>query len=239
MASLALIVSCEHGGNRIPAPFGALFDAYAVVLDSHRGFDAGALTMARTFARRFGAPLVGATVSRLLIDLNRSLGHPRVFSEVTRALPARQRAQIVEQYYLPHRRRVEDLVRQALRQQGQVVHLASHSFCPELDGRVRTADVGLLYDPSRAGEAALCARWKDALAVLAPALRVRRNYPYAGKDDGLTAHLRKSFPASAYLGIELEFNQAIVAVGGRRWAALRAAVSAALALALAPTSGRT
>ena len=239
MASAALIVTCEHGGNRIPAPFGALFDGHAVLLNSHRGFDAGALTMARTLARRFGAPLVSATVSRLLIDLNRSRGHPKLFSEVTRRLPARQRAQIVEQHYLPHRLRIEHLVRQAVQQHGQAVHLASHSFCPELDGRVRSADVGLLYDPSRAGEVALCARWKDALALLAPALRVRRNYPYAGKDDGLTAHLRKTFPASAYLGIELEVNQAIVAVGGRRWAALRAALSAALALALAPTARGT
>jgi hypothetical protein len=50
---------------------------------------------------------------------------------------------------------------------------------------------------------------------------VRRNYPYAGKGDGLTAHLRLRFPARAYVGIELEVNQKIVLAAGRRWALLR------------------
>jgi len=56
---------------------------------------------------------------------------------------------------------------------------------------------------------------------LAPQLRVRRNYPYAGKGDGLTSHLRAHFAQSDYVGIELEVNQAIVFEAGRRWTALR------------------
>ena len=53
-------------------------------------------------------------------------------------------------------------------------------------------------------------------------LRVRRNYPYAGKGDGLTSYLRRRFPPGAYVGIELEVNQSIVFAAGRRWTALRA-----------------
>jgi hypothetical protein len=86
---------------------------------------------------------------------------------------------------------------------------------------VRRADVGLLYDPGRRGEVALCARWKASLAVLAPQLRVRRNYPYAGKGDGLTRYLRLRFAPRAYVGIEVEINQAIVLGAGRPFAALR------------------
>ena len=67
----------------------------------------------------------------------------------------------------------------------------------------------------------LCARWKASLAAFAPGLRVRRNYPYAGKGDGLTSHLRLRFPSNAYVGIELEINQRIVLVAGPRWTALR------------------
>ena len=89
----------------------------------------------------------------------------------------------------------------------RVIHVSSHSFTPELDGKVRRADVGLLYDPGRHGEAELCARWKASLAAIAPELRVRRNYPYAGKGDGLTSYLRLRFPPGAYVGIELEVNQ--------------------------------
>jgi predicted N-formylglutamate amidohydrolase len=102
-----------------------------------------------------------------------------------------------------------------------VIHISSHSFTAELDGAVRGADVGLLYHPGRRGEAELCARWKETLAALAPQFRVRRNYPYAGKGDGLTSHLRLRFAQCDYVGIELEVNQGIVIAAGRRWTALR------------------
>jgi predicted N-formylglutamate amidohydrolase len=113
-----------------------------------------------------------------------------------------------------------------------VIHISSHSFTPELDGKLRLADVGLLYHPGRRGEAELCARWKASLAACAPELRVRRNYPYAGKGDGLTAHLRLRFASNAYVGIELEINQSIVFAAGRRWAALQRALIVSLRAAL-------
>ena len=50
---------------------------------------------------------------------------------------------------------------------------------------------------------------------------MRRNYPYAGRGDGLTSRLRRRFPRGAYVGIELEVNQGIVFAAGRRWTALR------------------
>ena len=214
------IITCEHGGNRIPAPYRRLFREQRALLDSHRGYDPGSLVMAKALASACRAPLVASTVSRLLIDLNRSIGHPQLFSAVTRAAPAQTRAQIVEQHYRPHRMHVERLIGQAVSRGQRVIHISSHSFTAELDGAVRGADVGLLYHPGRRGEAELCARWKETLAALAPDLRVRR-YPYAGKGDGLTSHLRLRFAQSDYVGIELEVNQGIVFAAGRRWTALR------------------
>ena len=63
-----LVITCEHGGNRIPSLYRDLFHDYQVLLDSHRGFDPGALVMARALAAAFAAPLVASTVSRLLVD---------------------------------------------------------------------------------------------------------------------------------------------------------------------------
>ena len=217
----SFLITCEHGGNRIPAPYRRLFREQRALLDSHRGYDPGALVMARAMARAFRAPLVISTVSRLLIDLNRSIGHPHLFSVPTRGAPARLRAKIVEQHYLPYRLQVERLVRKSVSRGRRVIHISSHSFTPELDGKVRGADVGLLYDPARRPETELCARWKASLAASAPALRVRRNYPYAGKGDGLASHLRLRFPRGVYVGIELEVNQRMVLAAGRRWTALR------------------
>ena len=215
------VVTCEHGGNRVPAPYRPLFRGQRALLDSHRGYDPGSLVMAKGLAGAFAAPLVASTVSRLLIDLNRSIDHPQLFSAVIRAAPAQTRAQIIEQHYRPYRRQVERLIRQAVARGQRVIHISSHTFTAELDGKVRGADVGLLYHPGRREEAKVCARWKETLAALAPELRVRRNYPYAGKADGLTSHLRVRFAPSDYVGIELEVNQGIVFAGGRRWTALR------------------
>ncbi len=177
--------------------------------------------MARALAAALKAPLVSATVSRLLIDLNRTIGHPQLYSAATRNAPAGLRAAIAAQYYQPYWSQIERLVQQSVSRGLRVIHISSHSYTPVLNGQVRQADVGLLYDPARRGEAGLCARWKTALAETAPALRVRRNYPYHGKAAGLTSELRLRFPARAYLGIELEINQRIVFAAGRRWTALR------------------
>jgi predicted N-formylglutamate amidohydrolase len=72
---------------------------------------------------------------------------------------------------------------------------------------VRNTDLGLLYDPSRRREVALCRGWKEILSEAAPELRVRFNYPYRGGADGLTTCLRRRFPEGSYVGIELEMNQ--------------------------------
>ena len=65
-----------------------------------------------------------------------------------------------------------------------MIHVSAHSFTTALHRKVRTADVGLLYDPARPGEVRLAAKWKVALAHAALELRVRRNCPYASTDDG-------------------------------------------------------
>ena len=106
--------------------------------------------MAKALAGAFAAPLVSSTVSRLLIDLNRSIGHPQLCSAATRGAPRELRATIVERYYRPYRAEVERRVRRSVARGRRVIHVSSHSFTPVLDGSVRRADVGLLYDPAPA-----------------------------------------------------------------------------------------
>ena len=188
--------------------------------------------MARELAASFSAPLIAGTVTRLLVDLNRSIGHRDLHSEATRHASPDELRRILTDHYHPYRLRAEEFVGEAVGRGRRVIHISSHSFTPRLNGEVRTADVGLLYDPARPGEVSACARWKAALRVTAPTLRVRRNYPYAGKNDGLTAYLRHRYRASTYVGIELEINQAHVIGAPRRWADLRAAIIQSLRIAL-------
>ncbi|MGA7951795.1 MAG: N-formylglutamate amidohydrolase [Thiobacillaceae bacterium] len=232
-ASDGFVITCEHGGNRIPAAYRDLFEPHQALLDSHRGFDPGALAMARALATALGAPLVASTVSRLLVDLNRSIGHPHLHFEASRKAHTDARQRILKRYYQPYRAQAERLVRQAIADHGRVIHLSSHSFTPELDSKVRNADIGLLYDPARPGEVDLCERWTTALKACAPDLAIRRNYPYAGKGDGLTAWFRRRLPPDAYVGIELEINQKHVFRAGPHWTAFRNAILDSLRTALA------
>jgi predicted N-formylglutamate amidohydrolase len=233
-APTRLIVTCEHGGNEIPAPFRPLFRGHRALLASHRGFDAGALRMAQDLAAAFGAPLAASTVSRLLVDLNRSIVCPELLSEITRATSDRTRREILERHYWPYRRKVEAHISRMVLRGDRVVHISAHSFTPALCGRVRRADVGLLYDPRRRSEAALCARWQRLLAMASSRLVVRRNYPYRGDSDGFTTYLRTQFGPEQYAGIEIEINQKWVR-GTSRWPQLRRVVVATLRQALDPS----
>ena len=223
-----LLISCEHGGNRIPARYRELFAGLDDVLQTHRGFDPGALVLAREMAKTLGAPLYFSTVSRMLIDLNRSVGHPFLYSEATRGAPREVRDAIRERVYLPHRNRIRAEIDEAIARGDRVIHIASHSFTPVFDGEIRNADIGLLYDPARPGEVDLCQRWQAQLKALAPEMKVRRNDPYAGASDGLATHLRHSFPDEVYIGVELEMNQKHALQGGRPWRTLRGRVIEAL-----------
>lgn len=207
MLRRVVIVTCEHGGNRIPHRFHALFAAHGELLRSHEGYDAGALRLAREICATLGAEGKFSVVSRLLIDLNRSLGHPENMSAMTRSLDAATQAQIIDQYYTPYRDGVTDAIRRATATGAQVLHLSCHSFAPELDGEQRDAHIGLLFDPVRVEEARLCKAWQMLLEQGRPALLVRENYPYLGVDDGLATSLRAQFPDPLYAGIELEVRQ--------------------------------
>ena len=231
-----LVVTCEHGGCDIPRAYEALFSGQEALVHSHRGWDTGALELGRQMADSFGVPLHAATMTRLLIDLNRSIGHRQLFSEITRPLSPACRREIIDRYWRPHRQAVEGEVARHIASGVRVIHVATHSFTPTLNGRQRSADVAWLYDPRRHAESDFVRAWMMDFAQQAPGLRRRRNYPYRGRGDGLTACLRKRHPGETYVGIELEVNQGIVERRGAPWDELRANLIAALAKTLAGAS---
>jgi predicted N-formylglutamate amidohydrolase len=114
-----------------------------------------------------------------------------------------------------------------------VLHVAMHSFTPELHGELRNADIGILYHSGFPGDRAVGERWHQILRRQAPELRVRRNYPYLGRSDGLHADLRRRFGSEAYWGIELEANQALLIGEPRVRSATTRAISNSLAELLA------
>lgn len=185
------------------------------MLQSHYGWDRGALQLARICARDCSAPLYFSQVSRQLVDLNRSRHHRALFSVFSKQLGQVERQEVCDSYYFPYRNRVEAVIRDETCR--PVIHLSFHSFTPELDGQVRDGDIGLLYDPARRLEMEFCKVLQSELRRTFPQLVVRRNYPYLGTADGFTTYLRKRFPQKTYLGIEIEINQKHVGPAKRCW----------------------
>lgn len=205
----SVLISCEHGGNQVPEPYRPLFAGQDALLATHRGWDIGILPLARRFASGLQAPLQAAEVTRLLVDLNRSLHNRTLWSEFTRELPAAEQQRLLQRHYHPFRQAAEQAVAARLAEGERLLHLAVHSFTPELRGKVRSAEIGLLYDTASEGERRFCRQWQMALQQRAPQLRIRRNYPYRGSSDSVGKALRQQFGTERYLGIELEVNQAL------------------------------
>ena len=216
MARDDLLITCEHGGNRVPAGYRHLFAGRGAerALRSHRGWDPGAIDVALALVRRTGAPLHEARTTRLLVELNRSPHHGRLFSEFSGVLSRDERAALLATHYFPYRDGVEQAIRQRLETRRVVLHLSVHTFAGTWQGLQRAVDIGLLYDPARPGERRLCAKWQARLWQIAPDLRVRRNYPYRGVADGLVTYLRRQFGLRRYVAIELEVSQSLVAAPG-------------------------
>ncbi|WP_068839553.1 N-formylglutamate amidohydrolase [Pontibacter akesuensis] len=224
---LRLLLTCEHGGNDIPQAYVALFEGKEELLQSHRGYDLGALELFHTISS-LADKCFSSTTSRLLVELNRSINHKDLFSETTAPLPEPEKQQILKQYYKPYRGQVEEMVHDFVQAGRRVLHIAVHTFTPELDGEVRDADIGLLYDPKKEAAHEFCRSWKKLLLVHDSSLLVRFNYPYLGIADGFPTYLRRKFSEEQYIGIELEVNQKFVTSERHRWPDVQQALKLSL-----------
>lgn len=201
---MKLVLSCEHGGNKIPTKYQYLFKNNKAVLNSHRGFDLGALDLFNALKPLSNASFFSEE-SRLLIELNRSLSHKNLFSEFSTILPLKEKTSLIKNYKI-YRNVVETSIKTFVDKNESVLHIAVHSFTPILNSIERNCDIGFLYDSRKELEKDFSCLFKKEILVLNKSLNVRYNYPYLGKADGFTTYLRKQFPNN-YLGIEIEVNQ--------------------------------
>lgn len=199
-----MIISCEHAGNYVPEEYARLFKATPEILESHRGWDPGAWEVARYLSEQLSSPAYGCFTTRLLMEVNRSLHHPQLFSKFTASLNEVEKSKLLNNIYFPYRTEVFNAIRNAGK---PVLHLSVHTFTPVLDGHLRKTDIGILFDPERDEEAKFCERWRSSLQQSLPELKIQFNAPYKGIDDGFATYLRTQFSGKEYMGIELEINQ--------------------------------
>lgn len=179
-----LLLICEHASAHIPVAYGNL-GLDDTEITRHIGWDLGACELALRLADALDSPLVYATQSRLLMDLNREPAAVDSMPEDTdgtlvpgnRSLDAAEREHRRFWLYEPFHAAI-DAVLQARLQRGVATTVVSiHSFTPVMNGHPRPWQVGVLSDRDR--------RLADALIAILAAdsqLCVGDNQPYAPSD---------------------------------------------------------
>jgi predicted N-formylglutamate amidohydrolase len=180
------VIVCDHASNWVPPVLGGL-GLPAAELERHIAWDPGALPLARRLAQRLDAPLVHATVSRLVLDVNRDPDHAGsivMISEDTevpgnRALSTQDRLDRVRSIYEPYHECLAHIVGAQLARHRDLAVVSVHSFTPVYRGLARPWHMGVLSADDR--------RIADPLLDVLRAerdLNVGDNQPY-GPDDGV------------------------------------------------------
>jgi predicted N-formylglutamate amidohydrolase len=173
---MKLFLSCEHGGNEIPEKYASYFKNDLTVLETHKGFDLGALDLFKHLKTLANESFFSKT-SRLLIELNRSLHHKNLFSEYSKLLSTKEKKELTA-VYVNYRNSVEYAIRKSVENKQLVIHISVHSFTPILNAITRNCDIGLLYDSRKKQEKDFCKQFKEEILTEDSTLSVRYNYPY-------------------------------------------------------------
>jgi predicted N-formylglutamate amidohydrolase len=214
-----LVLSCEHASWTLPP--GLDLGVSLEVLQSQAGWDHGAFDIASRLSEAVGLPVHAGAFSRMFVDLNRAADHPDVIPTVSYGEPVPGNVHLspgdrqarIDLFHAPYWQAIRRDVQARLVDTGEVLHLSSHSFAPELDPANRTYDVGVLYDPSHAYEAELAE--KLMFQLRGAGIDVRANQPYSGTGPAVCTSLRQELAGQRYAGIELETSHAVTrSIGG-------------------------
>lgn len=145
------VLICEHASNYVPQGYDRLGLA-AADLQRHIAWDIGALALAEQLSALLDAPLVFATHSRLVLDLNRDLA--AADSIVTESegtlVPGNVDLSLTERrwrsdwLYAPFHAAIETLIDERLSHGLATAVISIHSFTPQYHGESRPWHVGVI-----------------------------------------------------------------------------------------------
>jgi predicted N-formylglutamate amidohydrolase len=203
-----VVLVCEHASAHVPAAYAGLGLADADRL-RHIGWDLGAEALALALAERLDSPLLLATYSRLLLDLNRATdAHDSIVARSEHidipgnaALDARERARRVARIHAPFHAALDALLDARLRAGRQPALVSVHSFTPSYHGVARPWHAGVISrDDRRIADALLAGLGAD------PALCLGDNLPY-GPYEGAFYTMERHAGGRGLPGAVLEVRQ--------------------------------
>jgi predicted N-formylglutamate amidohydrolase len=228
----AILLIADHASNRVPP--GIDLEISGALLRDHIAVDIGAGPLSRALAARLGCPAILATISRLVVDLNRDYDAANLIPAISdgyvipgnAVLEECDREERIARFWQPYHALVGEKV-EALRPR---MLLSIHSFTPQLassPGETRPWQVGILYN-----EDARAARLAIPMLV-ARGIVTGDNEPYSGIHLNATMNRHAEARGLPYLGIEVRQDLISDDAGVARWTDLLAPVIADVAAGLA------
>lgn len=179
-----LILLCDHASNHVPEPLDQL-GLQANHLEDHIAVDIGAAHVTDRMADMMGVAAVKATVSRLVIDVNRDLAHPGLIPPISdgvripgnEGLCELRTSARVSAYYNPFHSAATRIV-QSHKRAGKTPFVAGiHSFTAEMEGFERPWHIGLMHNKDeRLAQALIGILERETDLVIGD------NQPYSGRD---------------------------------------------------------
>ena len=179
-----MVLTCDHASHAVPAALDGL-GLDPGDLRRHIGWDAGAAELARRLSRRFDVPAVLSGYSRLVIDCNRSPGHPESILSVSdgttvpgnRGLTPQEAERRARSLFHPYHEAIAQVL-DSIRSRGETpAYVALHTFTPKLNGQERPWHFGVLWDRD-----ARIARPLIESLRKRTGLEIGDNEPYSGRD---------------------------------------------------------
>jgi predicted N-formylglutamate amidohydrolase len=216
-----VLLLCDHASNHVPDDIDLGIDP--ALLDRHIAIDIGAAPLTRALASALDAPAILATVSRLVIDLNREVGHGGLIPERSDGHMIfgnvdLDPAERIARFHRPYHATIEA----EIDRWRPTLIVAVHSFTPALEtgGADRPWEVGILSNRDRrAADIILSLLMKQGFAV-------GDNQPYSG--ELLNATLDRHAEGNGIPSFSLEIRNDRIGddAGVARWAEILAPIIA-------------
>ena len=221
--SAPIVIICDHASNRVPPGFGDL-GLPAAAFARHIAWDIGAAGVSEILARRFDAPAILSTVTRLLIDCNRQFDDPGLAPAVSdgievpanRDLSPDERTSRWQTYHQPYHAAIAQAIERKSSRGHDPVLLSIHSMTPSLRGVARPWQIAVCWDVDQRLSAPMLAALRTQSGIT-----VGDNEPYRldpAEDYSVPHHATRR--GLRHLQIEFRQDEIADAAGQQRWAAL-------------------
>lgn len=216
-----LLLVADHARNDLPAAYGSL-GLPPNELERHIAWDIGVEAVTRRLAAALGAPAVMASWSRLLVDPNRGEDDPTLIRAIydravvpgNHPLSPQEREARLSRYYRPYHAKVSETIEAVRVASGRAPMVVSiHSFTPELQGKRRPWEIGVLWDrDDRVAKPLIAALAADHGHI------VGDNEPYDGALHGDTMFRHCTVPGYPHALIEIRQDLIADDEGRKEWA---------------------